>query len=135
MMTRSTAIVLPLLALAGLAAAAPAPKPNAEQLFAKQVRPILVRRCLSCHSGTTPAGELDLSRRSSVFGRGVVVPGKSAKSELIQLVVAGTMPPKGGMTPAEPARGRRGEKAGKGVSSRGDTRRTSPAAGRCDRAW
>src|SRR5277367_5792569 len=32
--------------------------------FDGQVAPLLVRRCLDCHSGPDPKGKLDLSRRS-----------------------------------------------------------------------
>jgi WD40 repeat protein len=57
--------------------------------FDKDVRPILVKRCLVCHSGSVTEGGLDLGKHSSMLeggGRGTaLVPGKSAASLLIQL--------------------------------------------------
>src|SRR5262249_19647070 len=55
-------------------------------------KPILVRRCLECHSGLAPKGKLDLTTRTGALK--VVVPGKPNDSELWQRVDAGEMPPK-----------------------------------------
>ncbi len=48
--------------------------------FREQVVPILASRCVRCHQGTAPKGDLDLTRAGRVVaGRGkgwVVVPGK-----------------------------------------------------------
>ena len=60
------------------------------RLFAEQIRPILDRHCLACHSSPTTQGGLDLSTRRGMLaggGRGpAVVPGDSRASLLYQLV-------------------------------------------------
>jgi hypothetical protein len=93
-----------LLLLASLVAHALLPPPaNAQQppSYAKQVRPLLARYCLSCHNATKLEGGLDLEsyktlREGGAHGE-VVVPGKADDSRLV-LMVEGkrkpTMPPK-----------------------------------------
>ncbi len=59
--------------------------------FARDVRPLLNERCLSCHGGVKQAGELSFVRRDHVFGpresgARVVVPGDVEASELIRRV-------------------------------------------------
>ena len=45
--------------------------------FDKEIAVLLARRCLVCHSGADPKGDLDLTRKESVTGKdGPVVPGK-----------------------------------------------------------
>jgi hypothetical protein len=64
--------------------------PPAVEHFEKHVRPILVEKCLSCHSGEKPKGGLKLDSRDAVLsgGRGgvVVVPGKARDSRLVTAV-------------------------------------------------
>ncbi len=59
-------------------------------LFKKQVRSILVSRCLKCHGGKDVQGEFDLRTRKDLLkggGEGVaVVPGKSGGSRLMRLL-------------------------------------------------
>jgi WD40 repeat protein len=69
--------------------------------FDKDVKPILAKRCLVCHSGSVTEGGLDLSKHAAMLeggGRGTsLVPGKSAESLLIQLAAKTKkpfMPPK-----------------------------------------
>ena len=66
--------------------------------FDREIAPLLVRRCLDCHSGTEKKGGLDLSRVESVTKGGesgaAIVPGKAAESLLWQRVRDGEMPPK-----------------------------------------
>src|SRR5437764_1169122 len=66
--------------------------------FDRDVAPLLVRRCLDCHSGPEAKGKLDLSQSRSAFkgGRGgpAVMAGKPDDSLLWQRVRAGEMPPK-----------------------------------------
>lgn len=68
------------------AAAAPA----SEELFARRVAPILSRSCLGCHDAAKKRGGLDLSTRAGLLAGGedgaVIVPGKAAKSKLVQFV-------------------------------------------------
>jgi hypothetical protein len=66
--------------------------------FDRSIAPLLVDRCLDCHSGTRPKGKLDLSRKASAFqggrsGNGIV-PRNLAKSEVWRRVGADEMPPK-----------------------------------------
>jgi len=60
--------------------------------FDRSVMPVLVSRCLECHSGDEPKGGLDLSRQKSALK--AIVAGKPADSELWKRVAAGEMPPK-----------------------------------------
>ena len=75
--------------------------------FDAAVAPILVRRCLDCHSGADPKGKLDLSRRASAFAGGesgaAIVAGKPDESLLWEKVEAGEMPPKSPLSDAEKA--------------------------------
>ncbi len=65
--------------------------------FAGEVRPLLVGRCLDCHSGEKPAGGLDLSTREGLFQGSesgpVVETGDPDASTLVEMVVEGLMPP------------------------------------------
>ncbi len=51
--------------------------------FDKQIAPLLAARCLDCHSGAKPKGDLDLSRRANADA-----------AEIGKRVAAGEMPPK-----------------------------------------
>lgn len=66
--------------------------------FDREIAPLLVRRCLDCHSGAEKKGMLDLSRAESATKGGesgaALVPGKSVDSLLWQKVRDGEMPPK-----------------------------------------
>jgi uncharacterized membrane protein len=73
--------------------------------FARDVQPILARRCYQCHAGKSPEGGLLLDSREAAIkggksGRPAIVPGDAAASELISLVkgrdASRMMPPKGG---------------------------------------
>jgi len=48
--------------------------------FDREIAPLLVRRCLDCHSGPKPKGKLDLSRRKAALN--LVTPGKPDESTL-----------------------------------------------------
>ena len=65
--------------------------------FAEDVQPILEANCLSCHGGDAPQQGLDLRTVPSILRGGtsgpVVEIGSSAKSLLVERIVAGTMPP------------------------------------------
>jgi WD40 repeat protein len=70
-------------------------------LYEKEIEPILVAKCFSCHSGNVQESQLDLGSYQSLVKGGkrgpALVPGKSAQSLLVRL--AGkterpTMPPK-----------------------------------------
>jgi cytochrome c553 len=82
------------------AAAAP-PAPD----FDRDVAPILVRRCLSCHDNSAKKGDLDLSRKTAAFTGGdsgpVIRPPKPEESLLWQRVSKEEMPPKKPLPAAE----------------------------------
>ncbi len=71
---------------------------TASEPFDREIAPLLVRRCLDCHSGAEAKGKLDLSRADSATKGGesgvALVPGKAADSLLWQRVRDGEMPPK-----------------------------------------
>ena len=75
--------------------------------FDAAVAPILIRRCLDCHSGADAKGKFDLSRRASAFAGGesgeAIVAGKPDDSLLWEKVEAGEMPPKSPLSDAEKA--------------------------------
>src|SRR5262245_45518964 len=57
--------------------------------YARDVEPILAKKCQVCHSGNVTEGQLDLGAHDRVLKGGkhgpAVVPGKSADSRLVQL--------------------------------------------------
>ena len=93
---RLTLFVLSLVIVASTNFAAAGDEPPVT--FDREIAPLLVRRCLDCHSGAEKKGMLDLSRVESATKGGesgaVLVPGKSAESLLWQRVRDGEMPPK-----------------------------------------
>src|SRR5437764_15429477 len=60
--------------------------------FDQVVAPLLIDRCIDCHSGAKPKGKLDLTRKASASK--VVLPRDLKESTLWQRVEAGEMPPK-----------------------------------------
>src|SRR5262245_12908097 len=66
--------------------------------FDTVVAPLLVRRCLDCHSGQKPKGGLDLGSRRGALRGGesgpAIVPGKPEESLLWEYIEGGKMPPK-----------------------------------------
>jgi hypothetical protein len=96
------------LALGAPARPADSGKADAARLhFDRTVAPLLVRRCLSCHSGPKPRGDLDLTNRKAALEGGdsgdAIVPGKPEKSLLWDYVNRGKMPPKKPLPAAEKA--------------------------------
>ena len=109
-----TATILALLA-ALVAAPAAAPKPTAVDIsklpapakgavdFAKDIQPMLAKRCYSCHGAEKQKAGLRLDLKAHALSGGdsgkVIVPGKSAESKLVHLVAGldkdSVMPPKG----------------------------------------
>jgi cytochrome c553 len=99
-------VTLALLALPLLAAPARAaePRPSADQVafFEKNVRPVLVDNCVSCHGPKKQRGGLRLDSRAGALKGGdsgpAVVPGQPGRSPLIKAVRHEgelAMPPKG----------------------------------------
>jgi hypothetical protein len=74
--------------------------------FVKDIQPLLTANCISCHGPAKSKGNLRLDSRESVRRAGVVIPGRSADSPLVQRIAGigseGRMPPKGpGLTPKQ----------------------------------
>jgi hypothetical protein len=96
---RTALLLLAALLSAGRAGAA---EPAADEFFEREVRPVLVERCLSCHGDKKTKGDLQLNSRAAVLkggGRGpAVVPGKPDDSLLVRALrhdAAPRMPPDG----------------------------------------
>ncbi|MCH8924342.1 MAG: DUF1549 domain-containing protein [Planctomycetes bacterium] len=85
-------------ALATPALAAPAKNPGAkDNVFERQIAPLLVKRCVECHNPTDAKGELDLTTRGGMLKGGetgpAVVPGSIDDSFLLEQIREGEMPP------------------------------------------
>ena len=66
--------------------------------FKNVYRYILRPKCVSCHSGTEPDGEIDLSSYDAILNHPfyfVVVPGSPDESSLYQSILFDSMPTKG----------------------------------------
>ncbi len=78
--------------LIGLAALSPlrADAPSGDEFFEKEVRPLLIDRCLKCHGGEKTRGGLKLTSRESILQGGetgpAAVPGKPNDSLLVKLL-------------------------------------------------
>ena len=57
-----------------------------EEIFQKQVVPLLQRRCLSCHSGAEPKGEFSLQNAEAALSGGYIEPGDATESHLVDLI-------------------------------------------------
>ena len=61
-----------------------------DEFFEKEVRPLLIERCVKCHGGDKTRGSLKLTSREAVLLGGdtgpAAVPGKPVDSLLVQLV-------------------------------------------------
>jgi hypothetical protein len=101
LVTRLTAAILIVCGLVTPAAATPDPKDHFDQVVA----PLIARRCLDCHSGSKPKGELDLSSHATAMAGGesgkVIVPGNLNKSLLWEHIDSDEMPPKKTLPAAE----------------------------------
>jgi hypothetical protein len=73
--------------------------------FDRDIAPILIDRCLDCHSGAEPKGGLDLAVAESARKGGqsgtAIVPGKLDASLLWERIESGEMPPKAKLTDQE----------------------------------
>jgi ankyrin repeat protein len=74
----------------------PLPKKVQKVDFAKQIKPLLERSCVACHSGEKPRGLFRIDGRDGILkggasGAAAIVPGHSEKSPLLDYV-SGTAP-------------------------------------------
>src|SRR4051794_22005248 len=83
----SRLLLIPLLALASASARAADPSPRVD--FERDVRPILVDRCLACHGPSKQKGGLRFDRKAAALGGGdsgpAIVPGKGGESLIVRL--------------------------------------------------
>ncbi len=77
----------------------------AARTFDSTVAPVLIRRCLECHSGGDPEGGLDLSQAKTAMAGGesglAIVPSKLDDSYLWERIDGDEMPPKKPLTGTE----------------------------------
>ncbi len=87
-MKRSAVLTLFLCAASFASAADPAP--NADDFFEKEVRPLLVERCLQCHGDNKTKGDLKVTSREALLKGGdrgpAVAPGKPDESLIVKAV-------------------------------------------------
>ncbi|MCP3691036.1 MAG: DUF1549 domain-containing protein, partial [Planctomycetaceae bacterium] len=73
---------------ASLPAAPPTPSVSAVQRFEKQIRPVLVSKCIKCHGPTKQKAKLRLDSRAGMLKGGesgpAIVPGKPTESLLLE---------------------------------------------------
>lgn len=69
-----------------VALGAPAPAADPVALFEAEIRPLLVRACLDCHSGADAARGLRLTDRAGWAESGVIEPGRPEASRLLALL-------------------------------------------------
>ncbi len=82
----SLRLVLAIGLLFGLGNSLHAQQPMGKTDFAHDVVPILKARCAKCHTNGTYKGGLSIDSREALLKAKVVVPGKSAESELVKRV-------------------------------------------------
>jgi len=78
---------------------------GAAPAFESEVRPILEKNCLVCHSGESPQAELDLRTPESLLKGGksgpAIEPGAADRSLLVAKIASGAMPPGDGELSSE----------------------------------
>jgi mono/diheme cytochrome c family protein len=65
------------------------------------IKRIFSARCISCHSGASPASGIDISNLNSLRNGGYVVPFKPDESIIYLSISSGSMPPAGALPAAE----------------------------------
>jgi len=80
---------------------------QAQGEFDRTVVPLLIRRCLECHSGSECKGELNLSTRVAAYKGGesgpAIIPGNVDQSLLWERIAADEMPPENPLSAKEKA--------------------------------
>ncbi len=138
-------MLLAILSAAGLCTAAQADEPRAEH-FARNVRPLLASRCLSCHGPDEQEGSLRLDSREAALKGGergpAVIPEKPGESLLIRAIKHEkheyAMPPKEKLAASDIAALERWIKEGAFWPEKAVSPSTAPAAASGERigdAW
>lgn len=105
--TRSSAGIasLGLLVIVIAASAGHADETPSSEQFSKSIAPLLLKRCVGCHSGDDAKGGLSVTTRQTLLSGGesgpALVPGKSGESPIWQRVMSDEMPPKHPLTDGE----------------------------------
>jgi hypothetical protein len=85
------------LGLLGLFSACNVPKPSVPATFRTDISPLLERHCARCHGDQEQESRLELTSLAAVLEGGdsgpAVIPGRPAKSLLLQMISDDTMPP------------------------------------------
>jgi hypothetical protein len=79
---------------------------HADDSFTQSIAPLLVGKCIKCHSGTTPKGDLDLTSSKGLReggSTGSVLPGTGSKGLMWDVIDQRKMPPKEKLSEAEQA--------------------------------
>ncbi|MBS0204306.1 MAG: PSD1 domain-containing protein [Planctomycetes bacterium] len=83
------------------------PLTTEQSRFEKSVGPLLIARCVACHSGSESKGSLDLTTRDQLIKGGengpALAPGMLERSLIWQRILAEEMPPKHPLSAAEKA--------------------------------
>ena len=73
--------------------------------FDRELAPLLARRCLGCHAGEAPEGQLDLTRLEAARLGGdsgpAIIPREPSRSPLWQRIAADEMPPQEPLSESE----------------------------------
>ena len=72
--------------------------------FTETIAPLLQAKCIRCHSGSSPKGELDLTSNQGLRQGGTtgsVLPSKTTQGLLWEMIASRKMPPKDKLTDAE----------------------------------
>ena len=81
------------------------PVKTGAETFDQTIAPIFAAQCLTCHSGPSPKGKLDLSKKATALRAGkddaVIVAGDLDKSLLWEQIESDEMPPKHPLSAAE----------------------------------
>ena len=103
MLLKCSRFLIPVLSLAWASQTVCARTADDDERAARQtsfeavVRPLVQTKCLKCHSGTKPKGDLDLSTAAGILKGGesgqVINPGKPDESLLFEKIHNGSMPP------------------------------------------
>lgn len=79
---------------------------HADDSFTQSIAPLLISKCIKCHSGSTPKGDLDLTTSQGLReggSSGSVLPGTGTKGLMWDVIDQRKMPPKDKLSDSEQA--------------------------------
>ena len=89
-LAHAIACTISLIGFGGECSAASLPEPASHEIiFSKDIKPVLERSCLQCHSGDKPKGNFRMDSREALLKGGEskeasIVPGESASSQMVR---------------------------------------------------